>query len=83
MSITLTVEQIIDLANFAGLALSKSCKPDADELETEITVIACPDPDVAGGYFSKIVNFRHIAYYSEYPEEGCAGLGPEIGATHD
>ena len=33
MAITLTVEQIRDLARFAGLSLSEICTPDDDELE--------------------------------------------------
>ena len=84
-SVTLTVAQIADLARFAGLTLAQSPQPDPDELEATITVCECPeagvlldgedaDPGVAAHY-------THIAYYSEYPDEGCIGLGPEIAAT--
>lgn len=84
-SVTLTVAQIADLARFAGLTLAQPPQPTADELEATITVCECPeagvlldgedaDPGVAAHY-------THIAYYSEYPDEGCIGLGPEIAAT--
>lgn len=77
--LTLTVKEIVDLANFAGLSVT--APTDADELETEISVMACPpegvknegeesDPD-------SVSHYKHIAYVTEYPEEGCCGLGDE------
>lgn len=40
--LTLTVAEIKDLAECAGLVLKEGCEPDADELETEISIVDCP-----------------------------------------
>ena len=78
----LSVAEIRDLARFAGLMIDDTTAPSKDELETEVTVMACPpegvrnegeesDPD-------SVSHYKHIAYCTEYPGEGCAGLGDEI-----
>lgn len=87
-SVTLRVAQIADLARFAGLFLAQSPQPAPDELEAEITVYACPDKGVLlDGEDTDpgmVAHYKHIAYYSEYPDEGCIGLGPEIATpAHD
>lgn len=82
--LTMTVAEIRDLARFAGLMIDDTTKPDDDDLETEITVKKCPsdgvrnegepsDPD-------SVSHYRFIAYFDEYPEEGCTGLGAELAA---
>lgn len=77
MSITLTIAEIKDLAEYAGLTLNKRCNAQSeDELATEITITDCP----AGGTKDDdgaIRHYAHIAYYTDYPEEGCMPLGPE------
>lgn len=50
---------------------------DADEMETEITIIDCP----AGGVLDddgKATHYEHVAYLTEYPEEGTFPLGAEL-----
>lgn len=82
--LTMTVAEIRDLARFAGLMIDDTTVPTDDDLETEITVTACPaegvknegepsDPD-------SVSRYKHVAYFTEYPEEGCMGLGDEIAA---
>lgn len=72
----LTIAEICDLAAFAGLVIKDGCEPDADELETEITIAGCTEGvrDDDG----TVRHYAHIASLSEYPEEGVMGLGPEI-----
>lgn len=80
--LNLTVAEIRDLAAFAGLKIDTAIPAADDEQETEITVAACPpegvkneaepsDPD-------SVSHYRFIAYCTEYPEEGCMGLGNEL-----
>lgn len=76
--VTLTVEQIKDLAEFAGHRLAESTTTD-DEKETEITITVCPKVGVKEDDGS-IVHYRHIAYFEEYPEEGVCPLGEQVAA---
>lgn len=86
-SVTLTVGQIAGLAAFAGLTLSSEFPLDEDERASQITVCTCPDKGVlfdgeetdAG----KVAHYTHIAYCTEYPDEGCIGLGDEVSAPKD
>lgn len=82
--LSLTVAEIRDLAKFAGLTIDHTTPPDDDELETEITIAECPpagilndgepsDPD-------SVSHYRFLAYCTNYPGEGCVGLGNEIAA---
>lgn len=75
--LTLTVAEIKDLAEFAGLVLNQKFMPDADGLETEIIVIECPKDGVRDDD-GKPTHYAHIAYFAEYPEEGSHPLGPEL-----
>ena len=75
--LTLTVAEIVDLAQCAGLVLKEGCEPDADELETEIVVMECPKAGLRGDD-GRPTHYAHIAYFAEYPEEGSYPLGPEI-----
>ncbi len=75
--ITLTVQEICDLARFAGISLDESRMPDEDSMETPICIGGCPEQGVReeGEEIGK--HYRFIAWLEEYPEEGVMGLGPE------
>jgi len=81
-SITLTVQQILDLVEFTGVGVLSLVDVSTDELENEITIAACPvqgiknegEPDDPETYS----HYDLIAYCADYPEEGCVGLGPEL-----
>lgn len=74
---TLTVQEIIDLARFAGIALDESRLPDADDMETPIAVEKCPPEGLIDDDGSRL-HYRMCASLDEYPEEGRMGLGPQI-----
>lgn len=76
-SVTLTVREIADLARFAGLELDETKLPNEHEGEDEITITDCPPGGLADEDEEVFSYFRKIAYFSEYPEEGAMGLGPE------
>lgn len=80
--ITLTVAEIKDLAEFAGLAMNEDAMPDEDELDTEIQIINCPEGGVVNDDGTKS-RFAHVAYLVDYPEEGCCPLGDELKADED
>lgn len=81
-TLTLTVREIQDLAEYAGLSVSVPDVVDDDELDTEITITECPasgvrcegEPDDP----KAVAYYRYVAYCAEYPDEGCFGLGLEI-----
>lgn len=75
--LTLTVAEIKDLAECAGLVLDKGVSYDADEPETEIVVMECPKAGVRDDD-GKPTHYAHIAYFAEYPEEGNYPLGDEV-----
>lgn len=75
--LTLTVAEIKDLAECAGLVLNQKSMPDADELEVEIVVMKCPKEGVRGDD-GKPTHYAHIAYFSDYPDEGSLPLGAEL-----
>jgi hypothetical protein len=74
-SINLTVKQIMDLANYAGLSCSDGGMDDGD-LEYELTIVesglVAEDDDKKSAYYGA------YAYMSEYPEEGCYPLNENI-----
>lgn len=76
----LTVAEIKDLAECAGLVLDKSVSYEADELETEIVIMACPKEGVRDDD-GKPTHYAHIAYFGEYPEEGSYPLGDEVSVA--
>ena len=82
--LTMTVAEIRDLARFAGLMIDDTTTPDDDELEAEITVKGCPAEGVHNRGeptdADSVSHYKLIAYFTEYPEEGCIGLGDEIAA---
>lgn len=75
--ITLTVGQIKDLAEFAGLTLHSRFNPIGDELETEITVADCPTSGTTDDD-GNVKHYAYVAYMTDCPEEGCCPLGDEI-----
>lgn len=77
-SMTLTAEEIRHLAQFCGMVLQEPTVSEAeDERETEITIAPWPERGVKGddGMLSP---HKHIAYYEEYPEEGCVPLDSKV-----
>jgi len=77
-SITLTIGEIKALTEAAGLTLTAECLADKGEDDTEITVEECPQKGIDDdGILRK---YRMMAYFAEYPEEGCIPLGNEITA---
>lgn len=73
--LTLTGKEIKDLAEAVGLVI---CTMDyTDELETEMTIIDCPPAGVMDDD-GKATHYEHVAYLSEYPEEGTYPLGDEV-----
>lgn len=73
--LTLTGKEIKDLAEAVGLVIDP--RNYTDELETEITIIDCPESGVLGDD-GKATHYEHVAYLSEYPEEGTFPLGDEV-----
>jgi hypothetical protein len=80
LMLTLTVAEIKDLAECAGLVLRQDCLPDADELETELTIVPCPESGVLDDD-GKATHFAHLAYVTDSPDEGSFPLGTEIQSS--
>lgn len=70
-SVTLTIDQIKDLAEMAGLKVDSEITD--DDRETEITVTLCPEKGVDDD--GTIKHYKHVAYHTDYPEEGVCPLG--------
>lgn len=77
-NITLTVREIQDLAMFAGIKIDCSQPSEHDDDEATITIGPCPAKGIHDEDASKARHYKAIAWFEEYPEEGCHGLGPEI-----
>lgn len=79
-SVTLTLREIRELADYAGFCVITT-DYDEDEFDTEVSII---EPD--GGYViadedgSNPKRYARIAMFGEYPEEGAIGLGLPIPA---
>lgn len=76
--LTLTVNEIADLARFAGLVLDETRLPDRDEGDVEIAIDQCPESGLFDEECDTPKHYRFIAWLDEYPEEGSWGLGEEI-----
>lgn len=77
----LTAEEIRHLANFCGMVIQEPTTSEKEEeSDTEIVIASWPEKGVKGddGMLSPR---RYIAYYDEYPEEGCVPLGSPIGKS--
>lgn len=73
---TLTIEEIRDLAQFCGLIVQEPTASEReDECETEITVSAWPKGVWDEDQKCQVPPHKHIAYFEEYPEEGVVPLG--------
>ena len=79
-SITLTGEEIHDLAEAVGLAIQP--QDYTDIFEDEMTITACPSVGVLNDDGNKI-HSKHIAYLSDYPDEGTFMLSPVPAAPKD
>ena len=75
MSMTLTVAEIMELAGFAGLTLHNRLNPTGDDLESEITIVDAPKEGVTDETTGERVAARHLAFFTDYPEEGSIALG--------
>jgi hypothetical protein len=75
--LTLTVAQILDLANFAGLPISSPSPLDDGEGDVEIVIADCP-PEGLRDDEGNPTHYDWIAYFAEYPDEGATGLGAEL-----
>lgn len=74
-SLALTIEEIRHLAQFCGMIPQEPTASEAeDERETEIVIAPWPSKGVKGDD-EMLPPHKHIAYYREYPEEGCVPLG--------
>lgn len=83
--ITLTMREIIDLVEFTGLAVINCEGISEDELDTMFTIADCPPEGVLNDGEpsdpASVSHYGHIVFCTDYPEEGCVGLGPEIAAA--
>jgi hypothetical protein len=78
MSINITVRQILDLVACAGYDTTNlHAQTGKDEFDTEITIDQCP-PNGLIDDDGKPDHYELIAYFTEYPEDGCLGLGERI-----
>lgn len=75
--LTLTMEEIRDLAQFCGMVVQDpTASEKEEERETEITIAAWPKKGVWGDdQKCQVPHHKHIAYFDEYPEEGVLPLG--------
>ena len=83
--LTLTIAEIRDLAGMCGLVVNDAtAKEKEDERETEITITPWPSggiKDENGQPYG--MTHKHLAYFEEYPEEGCVPLGsPNDESSH-
>lgn len=78
--LTMTVAEIYDLACMAGYTINHDPRfmPDADEMETEITIEDCPPIGLLDDDNTSRRHYSRAAHFTEYPEEGYIGLGPEL-----
>lgn len=74
---TLTINEIKELAGFAGLQVDSHGLTEED-MEAQLTIEPCPKDGVAGDNGEKIKYTGSIAYFTEIPEEGCMPLGEPV-----
>ena len=73
--LTLTMEEIRHLAQFCGMVIAEPTdKEKEDERETEIVIAPWPTKGVKGDD-GMLPPHKHLAFFYEYPEEGCIPLG--------
>ena len=71
----LKIAEIKDLAEFCGLVLTKESKDDKDQDDTEVSIEDCPEGGIIDTDAAQVYHPDHVAYFSEYPEEGSMPLG--------
>lgn len=76
--ITLTIHEIKDLAEFAGLRVAPVSKRDLPDMDAELTITKGPADGVRPHRPGELRRCQYVAYYTDYPEEGCHPLGPCI-----
>lgn len=76
--LTLTVAEIKDLAEAAGLVLDKAVTYDDDELDMEYDIVACPKEGVRNDDGTP-EHYKYVAYISDYADEGSYPLGAALG----
>ena len=79
-SLTLTMEEIKDLALFAGFRVAPD-DLDEDNKDTEITIEVFPEKGIKDDD-GILTGYRHLAYLAEYPEEGAMPLGTSNDQAH-
>ena len=72
----LTVREIKELAEFAGLSLHGDSN--ADDMDSEISITTEPMECIDDN--GKVERYAHVAHFADYPEEGCMPLGEPIAA---
>jgi|SRR6185295_11440425 len=83
--LTLTIDEIRDLAQFCGLVVQEpTASEKVEERETEIKIAAWPKKGVWDEEQKcQVPPHKHIAYFDEYPEEGVLPLGsPNTDLKH-
>jgi len=75
--LTLTIEEIRDLAQFCGMVIQQpTASEKEDERDTEIVIAAWPKKGVFDeDQKCQVTPHKHIAYFEEYHEEGVLPLG--------
>lgn len=75
---TMTIKEIYELATFVGLEVQDGGLSD-DDMEAEISITPCPPDGLSDGdNMPKKKYTGNIAYFAEYPEDGCFPLGELI-----
>lgn len=81
--LTLTIEEIRHLALLCGLVVAEPSEMDKeDERETEIAIAPWAAKGMQGDD-GMLPPHRYIAYFDEYPEEGCVPLGSPNAEVSD
>lgn len=75
MNLTLTVQQLHDILDFAN----PSGRGADDEMETEVTIVKQEKPFVSSD--GEKMPSGYYVFLTEYPEEGCYGPLGEINPT--
>lgn len=76
--LTLTVQEILDLAISVGIAVDTESLPDEDEMQTEYTIAESTSTPIYSEDTDRPSFYKHISYHTESPEWGCYPLGEEV-----
>lgn len=77
MIVDLTVREIIDLAEYAGITIDKAKLPDEHEMETVVCLTHC-HPGGLKNDEGVTEHFNLVMYFEDCPEEGVIPLGEPI-----